>query len=453
MRRLVCRRSLSWRLVSRFSGLLLLVMIALTVAFGTFLATQPLGPRAVDAAMPAIIAESIAKDGARLVLRPSPALLRASQGSPGLWFVAVDAQGRTVSYGATPPELQSLAARLAQFPAIEIRSPQALELTSKVVEVKVGTEPVRVFYGGKIEQKPNLAILFAFLVFFYAPTLVVTLILAFVAIPMVVRRSLRGLRRTAELAAAINLDSLPERLPTHEMPMEVQPLVKAVNLALGRIEAAMRSRQRFLADAAHELRTPIAILQTRLEALPAGPQRAALLGDAARLAAVAEQLLDMQRYAAIHEPEQADLAALCERVVADLAPAAIAAGYGLELVRAEGSSMVFGDVTSMGRAVTNLVTNAIQHGGGQGMITVSVSEGGVVEVADQGPGIDADTRERIFEPFYRVRPRSNGAGLGLALVRQIARLHGGDIVVTPQPSGARLRLSLGGLKPGAPLRR
>jgi signal transduction histidine kinase len=233
-------------------------------------------------------------------------------------------------------------------------------------------------------------------------------------------------------------------LPVDKVPTEVAPLVRAINDALARLDQGYERHKRFLADAAHELRTPIAILNTRLESLPDGPEKLRLLEDVARLAMLAEQLLDLQRLGQGPTAfSRVDLVAVGRSVVADLAPLAIAAGYDISFEAEADYVMVMGDEASLGRAVTNLVQNAIQHGGRHGVITIGVHADGAIEVEDQGLGIPADQREKIFEPFHRMQPASRGAGLGLNLVREIVRLHNGHVAVLDGiGGGARVRIRL-----------
>jgi signal transduction histidine kinase len=212
--------------------------------------------------------------------------------------------------------------------------------------------------------------------------------------------------------------------------------VAAVNAALGRLDEGYERHKRFLLDAAHELRTPIAILQTRLESLSPGPDTSRLIEDVARLSTLAEQLLDLQR---LNQQNvrlvQIDLVTIGKRVAADLAPLAIAGGYDIafesEVKRAE----VSGDPASLERALTNLVQNAIQHGGRKGSITIGVEWPAVISVTDEGPGIPVADRERVFEPFHRLHARDRGVGLGLNLVQEIVRLHEARVTVLDGPNG------------------
>jgi signal transduction histidine kinase len=122
-------------------------------------------------------------------------------------------------------------------------------------------------------------------------------------------------------------------------------------------------------------------------------------------------------------------------VVLDLAPLAFAAGYEMSFEQEDDTIVVTGDQTSLERALTNLVQNAIDHGQRRGTILVRVTRAGRIEVSDDGDGIPADERAQIFEPFRRLRAGGRGAGLGLDLVQTIMRLHGGQVEVTEAPSG------------------
>ncbi|MBR0347380.1 MAG: HAMP domain-containing histidine kinase, partial [Rudaea sp.] len=225
------------------------------------------------------------------------------------------------------------------------------------------------------------------------------------------------------------------------VPEEIAPLVQAVNAALGRLDEGYEKQQRFLVDAAHELRTPIAILNARLALLPASTIKTRLAEDAVRLSTLTGQLLDRQRLDQDRRTfAEIDLVALAQRVVADLAPLAVAAGYEMSFDPDCERLVVQGDASALERALTNLVQNAIDHGGRRGTIAVRVMHEGWIEVADEGEGIPPDQRERIFEPFHRLRADGRGTGLGLNLVREILRLHGGRVSVVDTLSGACLRL-------------
>jgi signal transduction histidine kinase len=130
-------------------------------------------------------------------------------------------------------------------------------------------------------------------------------------------------------------------------------------------------------------------------------------------------------------------------VVSDLAPLAIAGGYDISFDGDTERVTVRGDEIAIERALTNLVQNAIQHGGRRGLIAIHVSARGTVAVTDQGAGVPAEHRKSVFEPFHRLDARSRGVGLGLNLVREIVALHEGQVSVSDGPDGgARFEMSV-----------
>jgi signal transduction histidine kinase len=302
---------------------------------------------------------------------------------------------------------------------------------------------LRIMFGGRLQTGSFAVELMNRMKVVYVPFLAFTLIAAFLSVPVLVKRALAGLSRTTDIAASIDIDRRGQRLPLEDVPEEMLPLVTAINAALERLDHGYTQQKRFLADAAHELRTPIAILHTNLEAMPDGPQQRKLLNDVGRLANTAEQLLDLHRMDnRMQSMEEVDLVQLCKSVVGDLAPNAIAAGYELSFSTDRDQIQFRGDAGALERAVSNLVRNAIEHGGGKGSIRVVASHPGVIDVVDEGQGIPADQREDVFEPFYRVAPKRSGAGLGLNLVKQIVQRHGGHISIMPSDRGAHFRITL-----------
>jgi signal transduction histidine kinase len=228
------------------------------------------------------------------------------------------------------------------------------------------------------------------------------------------------------------------------VPNEIVPLVVAINDALRRLDEGFDRRQRFLVDAAHELRTPIAILQTRIESTEPGPHTARLIEDVRRLSTLADQLLDTERLKQTAAPQSdIDLVDVAQHVTSDLAPLAIAAGYEIAFESSVKQAPLSGDQGALERALANLIHNAIEYGGRRGKIVVSVTASSV-SVTDEGPGIPLNDRERVFEPFYRLNSGSRGAGLGLNLVREIVRLHDGMIDIQDGPNGGtRVTMAFG----------
>jgi signal transduction histidine kinase len=385
-----------------------------------------------------------------LLLSPTPELQRLRSETPGLWFLVRDRNGHSVSEGPVPPEFASIGDGLGDIGQAKLgwdKSQDAsghLAARMKRVDTAAGNVQIIATTEGKLTEGTSVlqtALLFLALTL---PSLLLMSLSTFVATPLVVRNALVGLREVADRATKIDINERGTRLPIAKVPTELIPLVEAINDALGRLDEGYDKHRRFLADAAHELRTPIAILTTRLETLPPGNEKARLLEDAARLATLAEQLLDLQRLKHhLTEFSMVDLVSTAARVTADLAPIAVSAGYEISFASATDRIETYGEQASLERAVVNLVQNAIRHGGNRGTITVSVMLPATIEVCDQGCGIPAEQRQDIFEPFHRLEPHKRGTGLGLTLVREIVRFHGGEVsVVSADGPGACFQIAL-----------
>jgi two-component system sensor histidine kinase TctE len=260
----------------------------------------------------------------------------------------------------------------------------------------------------------------------------------------------RGLAPLLKLRDAVRsrgrTDLAPFSVP--EAQTEIRPLIDALNAYMERVRAQMAAQRRFVANAAHQLRTPLALLSTqaayarreagvdaRAEAL------AALQKSAGRLARLAEQLLTLSRA----EPgsrrpreDRIDLAEAARGVLESLAPVAVSRRIDLGL-EAGGPAMVTGDGTMLREMIVNLVDNALRYGRTGGKVTVAVSAVGneaVLTVADDGPGIPPEERARVFERFYRVAGAAEeGSGLGLAIVREVADNAGGSVRLSDRPAG------------------
>jgi signal transduction histidine kinase len=269
---------------------------------------------------------------------------------------------------------------------------------------------------------------------------VVLLVLLFLAVAAgawpVVRRLTRRLEALKQGVEAFGAGALHQRV-AEDGRDEVAALASSFNRAAARIEALLRSHQSLLANASHELRSPLSRLKmavTILEDAPPG-QRAALRREidtnVAELDALVEEVLLASRLdaaAALDHETALDLLA----VVAEEAARVGATAQG-DAVR------VHGDERLLRRAARNLLENARRYGGGEIVATVG-STAGMIElrVCDRGPGVPEVYRERIFEAFFRLpghAEREGGVGLGLSLVRQIAERHGGSVRCEPREGG------------------
>lgn len=251
---------------------------------------------------------------------------------------------------------------------------------------------------------------------------------------------LRPLRRlSAEFRQREAADLSP--IPTDHMPAELRSLTQSANDLLFRLAQSFQREQRFTANAAHELRTPIAALLVHLEnALAERPGDVSLqkaLTGAHRMRHVVEQLLTLARTAPEHylaRFERIDLLPLAQEVAAELAPLALRKRQHLAL-EGEAPMWVEGDRTGLSVLLRNLMGNAIHYTPAGGRIQVRlrrVPAGVELQVVDTGPGIPVGLRERVFDRFYRVggdrrEDGDEGAGLGLSIVRQLLDLHGATI--------------------------
>lgn len=251
------------------------------------------------------------------------------------------------------------------------------------------------------------------------------LLIAFLVL-LLAARSLRTLTRAAR---AFDMRTAERQLlPVEGLPTEVASLVRAINEMIERVEKTHEEQELFLATAAHELRTPMAVLRTRLEELPESETKETLRDDVRRMASLVEQLLRLMH---IHNNrdlrDHVDLVATARDVVAERAPLSIGRGVDIELESVPESLVVKGHRGLVGVAIANLVDNAISFSKSGDTLKVSVDDTGRVSVSDCGPGIPNNELERIFEPFAKSPPNRRGHGLGLAIVRAVMTAHGGDV--------------------------
>ena len=260
-------------------------------------------------------------------------------------------------------------------------------------------------------------------------------------------RALAPLQRVTDGVKARDEQSL-QPLPTSGLPDEVAPLVGALNGLLQRLGASLGAQRAFVADAAHELRSPLTALKLQMQLLQRAPDDAArdgaqraLTAGIDRAARLVEQLLSLARAepgAPVAAHASVDLVEAVRAAVAETVPFATARGTRIELF-ADAPVTVQGDAAALTVLARNLADNAVRYAppGSRVELRVAIDEGvPTLQVDDAGPGIAPADRERVFDRFYRhAAGEESGSGLGLAIVRGIAQQHGAALTLGESPLG------------------
>ena len=255
-------------------------------------------------------------------------------------------------------------------------------------------------------------------------------------------RALKPLKKFTAKAERVQLQSLSEVTLSENEAVEFSRLSRAINQMLLRLNQAFDAQRQFVGNAAHELRTPLALLQAQLELFSAEhpdmqPETAEFLSllreQTERLTRLTKTLLEMSNLRQVARNERIRLAPMIEEIFTDLAPLSDKCGVTLT---AEGDGLMTGSDALIYRLIFNLTENAVKYNRPGGSVRVSVAqepEKLLIRVSDNGCGIPEEYQQSIFQPFFRVdKSRSReygGAGLGLSLVWEIADIHGGSVRV------------------------
>ena len=281
---------------------------------------------------------------------------------------------------------------------------------------------------------------------FWLESITVTLLTTLISSGLtyfIVGYALRPLQEFKEEVENIQSKNLQTSISIKNSPTEIHHLVDGFNKMLQRLNADFFAQRQFSANAAHELRTPLAIMQTELEVLekqksPSSKDyketMAMIQTQTDRLSHVIDILLQMTELQSTSKENVISLSALCEEVLCDLTP--LAKKTNIKLIQNKGDVKIIGNDTLIYRAMFNLIENGIKYNHESGSVTVDIKQEAEfvkIYITNTGPGIETKDCEKIFEPFFRVdksRSRSmGGAGLGLALVKEIAIQHGGNVKV------------------------
>ena len=289
-----------------------------------------------------------------------------------------------------------------------------------------------------------------------AITLIITLTVSFLMY-LIVGYALYPLRELTLQIEDIQAKNLKEPILSKSNSTEIERLTLAFNRLLLRLEETFATQRQFSANAAHELRTPLAVMSTKFEVFeknknPNEADYKEAIGMARtqtdRLSHVIDILLEMTELQSAPKSDSISLAEITEEVICDLV--AVADKKNISLVQDDGEARLTGSDTLVYRAIYNLIENAIKYNKEDGKVSVAITEDenfAKVIITDTGSGIAKEDWDKIFEPFFRVdksRSRSmGGAGLGLALVKEIAVRHGGDVkVIESSNKGSSIELSL-----------
>ena len=306
------------------------------------------------------------------------------------------------------------------------------------VRTPYGDEPVWVqvaFHTGNIVYDSVLEEFVQDIAWIWIPFVVVLLAVNL----LVARIGLAPLRTAAKQAAAIGPAAVSTRLSEGGLPRDVHALVSAVNRGLDRLETAFDAQRRFIADAAHELRTPVAVLKTHLGILAKFDGHTELVEEISSLERLVNQLLDIARLEVLQleSDDVADLTHVATEVASLLGPPAINAHRSIEVLAPAEPVRIRGARDYLFRALRNLVENALRHT--MEWTTVSIVVGTnppSIKVIDHGPGVRQDQRQAIFRRFWQgARDQKGGAGLGLDIAARTVVAHGGIISVDEAPGG------------------
>ena len=284
--------------------------------------------------------------------------------------------------------------------------------------------------------------------------LAITLPILGVMIWAAVGRATQPLTRVNEQVASRAADSLTP-LDVADAPSEIGALVTSLNQLFGRVHALIEQERRFTADAAHELRTPLAGIRAQAQVARNAANDAerlhaldGVLAGCDRATHAVEQMLTLARLApdaVSYQPAPLELAAVLKGTISDLAPAALAKGMDIELTH-QPPVLVSGDGGLLAILFRNLIDNAIRYSPPSTRVDVEIEtadNGALVRITDAGPGISADERANIGRRFYRAPgTQAPGSGLGLSIVRRVLDLHRGTIQLDTPPSGIGLQVTV-----------
>ena len=258
----------------------------------------------------------------------------------------------------------------------------------------------------------------------------------FGAIALVLFSVFYSLRRLAKIVDTFNPEEKHSFLPKRGVPLEAEPLINAFNSMLLRVNEYEERRDFFLATAAHELRTPLAVISAQLEDLPESSRQQKIYKGVRRLSKLSRQLISLVKSNSWRiKDSAADIVAACEECIDSVSDEAEIKNVELVFRKQVEDWFIVGDQSLVELAITNVLHNAIKYSPSGDSVLIEIDDHGDVHVRDNGPGIDPDSAKALFEPFSKGPENKAGHGLGLAIVSAAVKAHGGQVTLNQLPSG------------------
>lgn len=399
------------------------------------LVTDDLSPSELGHARASVILADAAEAGDLRSIAPLPALLNYVQAHDGLRY-GVAVGGRWLDGSTLTPDFGQASGVSMQDGQFTLATPEGTTGGQTTV-TEIDSVPVLILTAGNVPDWLDLAfvgwILVKQIATLLGPILGASLLITWWRL----KTELRPLDALAHEATRIDLDRTHQRLDLTAVPVELKPLAQAFNLALERLSTTFTARQRFLDNAAHELRTPLAVMSVRVDTMPPSEERRLLQRDVRRLGALSDQLLASARLSSSWAPAAVpvDLEALLVDLVADYAPLAHDMNLAVGFAMVGKPGRVTGHPVALTAAFANVLDNALRAEPAGGCVEVRLDDERRVSIEDHGAGIDPAVADLVFEPFWRNGEGRQGSGLGLAIVAEIVRHHGATIRVEPTPGG------------------
>ena len=385
-----------------------------------------------------------------LIIAPSEALRDEMAGTPSLLVAAFDAKTNSPLPGSNPQLVDVLGGKpriRTTHVHFTLEGDARDGATGHLSLAATPYGPLMIASYGHVYKWIDLFLSLHYEIVAYLRYFVLEVLAAVGVGWLAFKRGLKPLEQAAREAERIDMNSLHQRLPLDGVPAEAASLVASFNRALERLDEGAERQRRFLANAAHELRTPVAILMERLDDPGDAALVAKLRRDAERIRNIVEQLLATVRLDQkdAGRDECVDLDDLVKTIVDDHALLAVKMHKSIAFENCEEWQSVRGSRFALHSVCANLIHNALRAEPAGGTVIVRLAAGASIEVIDHGDGVAAPDRAAIFEPFWRKSEATPGTGLGLAIARELIRKLGGAIDVDETPGGgATFRVRLRG---------